>query len=175
MTKKDEKSLAKSDPMGRLFALNRFDDFFNEVQSSMLRRFDDLWANWDVGFGAFEKLQPRSSFPKINVIEKEDSYDVEIAVAGFDREDVNLELKDNTLLIKADKTEEKCCDDDSCDDDCKNYLTREIASRSFRRAVIFPAEVNAEDVSAKYDNGIIICRVGKVEEDKPCCVQIDID
>jgi len=166
--RKDEKSLVKSDPMGRLFALNRLDNIFKEVFDPFFERFDSLWRDWDLSMNAFDQLQPKSSFPKVNVIEKEDSYDIEIAVAGFDKDDVELELKDNAMLIKADKKEERESED-------KKYLTKEIASRSFRRTVVFPSEINADDVSAKYENGIIKCRVGKVEEDKPSSVKIEVE
>ena len=164
------KDLVKSDPMGRLFALNRFDDIFEHSFAPLFKRFDELWKNWDLNMEAFDKLQPKGSFPKVNVIENEDSYDVEIAVAGFDKDNVSLELKDNAMLIKADKTEETCCEENE-----KKYLAKEISSRSFRRTIVFPGEVNVDDITAKYDDGLIKCRVGKVIEDIPTSVKIDIE
>jgi HSP20 family protein len=158
--------------MSRLFALNRFDKFFEDSFAPLFKRFDDIWKDWDLSMEAFDKLQPKGSFPKVNVIEKEGSYDVEIAVAGFDKDDVSLELKDNALMIKADKHVETPCEDE---EECSKYLTREIAHRSFRRTVVFPSEVNTEDISAKYENGIITCCIGKLEEDKPTNIKIDIE
>lgn len=169
---KDEKSLTKSDSMGRLLALNRLDNIFKDVFDPFFERFDSLWRDWDLSMNAFDQLQPKSSFPKVNVIEKEDSYDIEIAVAGFDKDDVELELKDNAMLIKADKKEKHESEDAKSG---VKYLTKEIAARSFRRTVVFPSEINSDDVSAKYENGIIKCRVGKVEEDKPSSVKIEVE
>jgi len=158
---KDEKNLTTSDPMGRMYALRRFDDIFNSF-------LDNFWGDWSLSMKAFEELQPKASFPKVNVIDNPDNYDVEIAVAGFSKDDIELELKDNTLFIKADKKEE--CEGE----DCKKYLAREIAHRSFRRVINFPAEINSEDISAKYEDGIIKCTIGKMAAVKPDSVKIEL-
>jgi HSP20 family protein len=171
MDNKDEKSLVDSGSLGRMYALSQFDNFFKEIHDSFWKRFDNLFENWDLNMQAFDSLQPKGGFPKVNVIESEKSYDVEIAVAGFDKDDVELELKDNALFIKADKHVEKC---DGDDEECKTYLTKEIASRSFRRTVVFPGEINVDDISASYENGIITCKIGKAEIDLPSSIKIDI-
>ena len=115
----------------------------------------------------FEDVQPSASFPKINVSETDTDYNVEIAVAGFEKDDVNLELKDNTLFISADKKSEK-------DQEEKNYIRKEISSRSFRRAVRFPCEIT-EDVNAKYKHGIINVVIKKaVESEKEKSIKINI-
>lgn len=169
---KDEKSLVTPGSLSRMYALSQFDSFFKEIHDSFWKKFDALFENWDLDMKAFDVLQPKGSFPKINISEDASGYDVDIAVAGFDKEDVELELKDNALFIKADKKEEKC---DEGDEECKKYLTREIASRSFRRTIVFPAEINVDEISAKYSNGIIKCRIGKMELPKPDSVRIEIE
>ena len=65
-----------------------------------------------------------SSYPPYN-IEKidEDAYRISVAVAGFSEADLNVEVRENSLIISAGKSEE----------DKKNYLHRGIANRSFER------------------------------------------
>ena len=65
-----------------------------------------------------------SSYPPYN-IEKidEDAYRISVAVAGFSEADLNVEVRENSLIISAGKTDEKQ----------KNYLHRGIATRSFER------------------------------------------
>lgn len=169
--KKDKQEItpATPDSLNRMFALRRFDDLFTEVHDLFWDRFDKMFEDWDLNMKIFDQLQPKGSFPKVNVIDNEKNYTVEIAVAGFNKDDVQLELKDNALLIKADQSNE--CKDG---DDCKNYLRREIAHRSFRRVISFPAEIDSEAVDAKYDSGIITITVGKVVEEKPESVKIEI-
>ena len=65
-----------------------------------------------------------SSYPPYN-IEKidEDAYRISLAVAGFSEADLNVEVKENSLVISASKSEEEK----------KSYLHRGIATRSFDR------------------------------------------
>lgn len=169
MENKDEKSLVDSGSLSRMYALSQFDDFFKEVHDHFWHRFDAMFEKWDLDMKVFDQLQPKSAFPKVNVLDNPTNYEIEIAVAGFDKDDVELELKDNTLFIKADKKEE-CTNED----ECKKYLAREIAHRSFRRVINFPAEINSGDISAKYENGIISCTIGKMEAVKPDSIKIEV-
>lgn len=172
MEKNDEKSLVTPGSMSRMYALSQFDNFFKEIHDHFWTRFDNLFEKWDLDMKVFDQLQPKGSFPKVNVVETEKSYDIEIAVAGFDKDDIKLELKDNALFIKADKKEEKC---EGKDETCKRYLVKEIASRSFRRTVVFPFEINPNAITAKYENGIISCIIGKVLEEQPSSIKIEIE
>ena len=147
---------------GGLAVLNRFNDLFEDL-------WDSYWKNWDLDVSVFDQLQPKTSFPKINLYEKDDEYEIKIAVADFDKDGVELELKDNTLLIKGENKEEN--------KECGKCLCREISSRSFRRAVRFPKEIDAEKINCSYKNGVISCTIGKkevVEEDSGI-VKIKID
>jgi HSP20 family protein len=119
--------------------------------------FDNLWKNFDLDARSFSDLQPKTKFPKINVAETDDKYEIEIALAGFDKDDVELELKDNCLCVKADKQEEVKEED-------KKYLVREISSRSFRRALQFPKKVLTDDVDCNFKDGIITCILKKEQE-----------
>jgi len=121
-----------------------FDDFFGSIMKSP----DKL---------IFDDIQSQSSFPKINVSETETAYGVEIAIAGFNKADVNLELKDNVLIINAEKKEEN-------EESEKNYLRKEISSRSFYRAVKFPEKVDTDNIISDYKDGIININLGKFKE-----------
>jgi len=115
----------------------------------------------------FDDIQSNTSFPKVNVSETDEDYGVEIAIAGFDKNDVKLELKDNTLFISADKKEE-------LENESKNYVRKEISSRSFQRALRFPCKVT-DNVSAEYKDGIIHVNIAKdVVEDEDCVVTIEV-
>ena len=130
--------------------------------------FTDFMGDKFTQLSIFEDLQPKSSFPKINVSESDDDYKVDIAVAGFSKDDVNLELKDGVLSIKADKKEDNEESDTS-------YLRREISYRSFARAVKFPCRVDPDSVDAEYKDGVINVKINKIkEEDLDCRVKIEV-
>jgi HSP20 family protein len=139
------------------FPVSRFNDLFNHMQAM----FDGAWRDWDVNVGVFDALQPKTTFPKVNVSETVDNYVIDIAAAGFSRDDLALELKDNVLLIKGDKKEEQkdckdCCEEAEC-----TFLRREISDRSFRRVVKFPREIDVDKIDCSYKDGIVRCTIGK--------------
>lgn len=144
-------------------AINRFRNDMDELFDSFLSN-----AFTTNAVKVFDDLQTNGSFPKINVSETETSYGIEIAIAGFNKDDVKLELKENTLLISAEKKEEK-------EEEEKNYLRREISSRSFSRAVRFPCKVTS-NVTANYRDGIINVDIAKdIKKDGDCGIKINID
>lgn len=146
MTKKKDLTLWSGSPLSRLNTVSRFGDMFRE--------FDNLFRNWDLDMRAFTDLQPKAGFPKINVAETDESFEVEVALAGFDKEDISMELKENCLCIKADKKEEVSEED-------KKYIMKEISSRSFRRALNLPVKVMTDDIKCSHKDGIITCTLKK--------------
>jgi len=152
-------------PLGRTFPMGRFPDIFSQLDRMM----DYFWSghNWDAKI--FEEIQPKGRFPKINVRSLDDKYVVEIAVAGFDKSDIDLELRDNCLLIKADKRDESKESED-------DYIYREIARRSFSRVVRFPEKVDGSDIECSYKDGLVVCSISKLLlEDKKDSIKIKID
>jgi len=144
---------------------------FREDMNSLFNGFFTDFLDWDWHFYAksFNDIQPNVSFPKVNVRENNDEYTVEIAVAGFDKDDVKLVLKDNCLSISADKKEDNSEGSDK-------YLKREISSRSFSRMIRFPNEIDNEDIKADYKDGVIkVIMSKKIKEKKDEEVKIDIN
>jgi HSP20 family molecular chaperone IbpA len=161
MTKKD---LILTPSKRGLKSLSRFGDrFFDE--------FDRIFGDWDLDMRTFVDMQPKAAFPKVNVSETEDQYEVEVALAGFNKEDISMELKDNCLCIKADKKEEVSEEDAS-----KKYLMKEISSRSFRRALNFKDKVETEDIDCTFKEGIVKCILNKkkpeIKEDDTVKIEI---
>lgn len=161
MTKKDL-TLYSSSPLRRMMEVSRLGDILDE--------FDKLWNCWDGDVKAFVDMQTKSAFPKVNVVETDNAYEVDVALAGFDKEDISMELKENCLCIKADKKEDSR--EESSD---KKYLMREISSRSFRRVLNFPKKVLTDNIECSFDGGVVKCTLLKKELPKTEeAVQIDI-
>lgn len=139
-------------PMGGLPSLRQMNSLFNELVNGF---WDD--NTWDTRI--FEDIQPKASLPKLNVSETDEKYEIEISVAGFSKDDIELELKDNTLFIKCEHNEEK-------EDSDKTYLMKEISKRSFRRVLRFPKKIDAETISCKYEDGIVHCDIAKKDVKK---------
>ena len=85
-----------------------------------------------------------SSYPPYNIEKiEEDAYRISIAVAGFSEADLNVEVRENFLIISAGKSEEEK----------KNYLHRGIASRSFKRQ--FQLADHVKVTSAIHSDGML--------------------
>lgn len=102
------------------------------------------------------------SYPPYNIIETEpNKYLVELAVAGFAKEDISIEKLENKLTITGKREE-----------DTRSYLSKGIATRSFTRQFIL--NDNVDVVSADYRDGILSIELEKYipEEKQPRKIEI---
>jgi HSP20 family protein len=97
--------------------------------------------------------------PSIDIRETENELVVYAAVPGLNKEDVNLEVKDNVLALSG-KMKPLGSDEDS-------WVRRELPRGEFFRAFHLPADVQVGKVSAQMKNGILEIRLPKAEEAKP--------
>lgn len=115
--------LVTSAPMSRYFL--GFDTLLND----MARRFDEP-AN--------------SSYPPINVVKMKDgSSRIEIAVAGFAKEDIDVVLEGDRLTVGASKTVDEAVDEGEL------YLSRGISSRSWKHTWRLSSNTEVNSVSLK--------------------------
>ena len=134
-----------------------------------------LWSNNDIfdemdnffndGFFGSHSAAPRtarqfestSGLMRTDVIEKDNAYQLEAELPGFNKEDIRIDLKNDTLTISASHSDNK----DEKDENGK-YIRRERRSSSFQRS--FHAEgLKPEDISAQYKNGILTVTLPKKE------------
>lgn len=105
--------------------------------------------------------------PAINVVETENSFKLELAAPGFDKQDFSVNVENDFLIVSANRettTEEKN----------ERYTRREFAVSSFKRSFKLPKTVNQEAIAAVYENGILNVTIGKKEEAKPVVKTIEI-
>jgi HSP20 family protein len=111
----------------------------------------------------------RSRFtPRVNVSETDKSIIVQAEVPGMKKEDIQLEVKDDTLVLKGEKKMEKKEEDPQ-----KKYTRVESSYGSFQRTIDLPEGVDPSKVKAKYKNGILEVEIEKpIEEKKGATIQI---
>lgn len=116
-----------------------------------------------VGFDSlFDELENRfftgnavngTSYPPYNIIkEDEGKYAIELALAGFDRKDVDIEIDQGDLVISG-NTEGKE------EGDTRNYMHKGIAGRAFKR--VFKLADHVEVKGAEMKNGILTVTLEK--------------
>ena len=95
-----------------------------------------------------------STFPPYNIIRSgENSYRIELAVAGFQEEEIDIELDDGNLIIKGETKEtDKHLEE--------VYLFKGIANRSFKRTFILDEYIEVKEASLV--NGMLIIHLEKI-------------
>ncbi|MBN2376426.1 MAG: Hsp20/alpha crystallin family protein [Sedimentisphaerales bacterium] len=125
--------------------------------ASLQEEMNDLFGHF---FGGSSLVWPeRTYWPAINIADKEDAVVVTAEVPGCKPEDIEISVHGNTMSIsgeKKEKTEEKK----------KNYYHMESRYGSFRRELILPAEVNADKIEAKCQEGVLTITLPKAEKAK---------
>lgn len=96
----------------------------------------------------------------LDLIEDEDAYTVKASVPGVDPNEIEITMADNVLTIRGETKEEKNVEE-------KNYRLHERRYGSFSRTVTLPVGVNADEVEATHENGVLTLRLPKSEAVKP--------
>lgn len=93
---------------------------------------------------------------KCDIYEKENVYHIELDVPGFEKEDINVEVKDGYLTVKAKKENQETEED-------KNYIRRERSYGEYTRSFNL-GDADEEKVDAKFENGTLLITVPKKDE-----------
>ena len=131
---------------------NLFDDFFT-VMPSVLKK--------DVSNTGMKGFAP------VNIVEKDNLYQVDIVAPGFEKTDFKINLDNNLLTISAEKKEE-------VNEETEKNIRKEYHFRSFKRSFTLDEKINQEKIDAKYVNGILKLELGKKEEAKAASKDIVI-
>ena len=130
-----------------IYSENLFDDFFSDPFDMVMPR------SLNALYGKHGK-----NLMKTDVRETEDTYELDIDLPGFKKDEVNLELKDGYLTIQAAKGLDK-------DEEYKkgHYIRQERYSGAMSRTFYVGEDVTQEDIKAKYEDGILRLSVPKKE------------
>lgn len=104
------------------------------------------------------EVQRTRCIPSINVIEDNDSFRMEVAAPGLSREDLKIDLENDTLTLSSSITQEKASDE--------VILRREFCYDNFERSFVIPDSVDSSKIGATHENGIFRIVLPKKEEAK---------
>jgi len=115
-------------------------------------RFSDLVNDL---FG--DNYQPASYSPKVNINEMADFFEIELALPGIKKENVNINIEKDILKISSreNNTDAK---------QMVNYNRREFDYTNFERTFNLPDTVNTEKIGAKMENGILTVTLPKKDD-----------
>ncbi len=97
------------------------------------------------------------TLPDVNIIEHNDKVELQVAVPGIDKEDINIHVEDSVLTISAKKETEKEEKEEL------NYLKKEFGYEGFKRAFNISDDLDQDKIEAKQSNGILYITLHKKE------------
>jgi HSP20 family protein len=115
----------------------------------------------------FLPMVNRFGGPATDLYETEDAVVAEVSVPGIDPKNVNVEIENNVLHVRAEQSS-------VVEDKGKDYYRKEVRRGAFARSFGLPAEVDAEKVKANYEKGILKIEMPKTEKAKPKKISVDI-
>lgn len=118
------------------------------------------------GDRAFGEGDGSTWLPAVNVEETADELLLTVELPGMRQEDVELELENNVLTISGTKQESRERSED------RRYHLWERRFGSFQRSFTLPRTVNAEEISASFQDGILHIHMPKAAEAKGRKIQI---
>ncbi len=97
--------------------------------------------------------------PATNIVEKDNEFEIQLAVPGMKKEDFRLEMEQNTLSVVYESKEEE-------QREGEEFLQREYHMHDFTRSFSIPETAEAEKIKARYDSGILHITVPKKDKEK---------
>jgi molecular chaperone IbpA len=141
--------------------MNQLVRFDTSALNRALVGFDQIFNDFDKRFAN----QISTNYPPYNVVKKsEDDYEIQIAVSGFEKSEVTVEVNRDQLIIKGEHADAVV--------DNVEYLHRGLASHDFTRAFTLAEHMEVGDAVIR--NGILTISLTRIvpEELKPRLISI---
>lgn len=150
--------------MARLTVFNPWRDF-SSLQNRVNRLFDETLGSFT---GDQEALDTYEWAPTVDIYEEDKNYVFEADLPGFKKEDIKIDIKNNTLNISGERKSDSKVNED-------NYVRVERRYGRFSRSFTLPNIVDAEKIKANYKDGVLKLTVPKKEEALPKSISIDVE
>jgi HSP20 family protein len=98
--------------------------------------------------------------PPVDIYETDDAFVLKAELPGFSKDDVNIEMQGNRLILRGERKRETEAKEEQ-------YHRVERAYGRFERAFTLPPTVDAEKVQATFKDGVLGLRLPKSEAAKP--------
>ena len=128
--------------------------------------FDNIFDHFERMFDGDVMNIPQVNYPPYNIVKTgEYTYDIELALAGFSRDDINVEYQDNVLTVKSIKKADEVQENDA-------VLHRGISKRMFSKS--FTVSDDVEVKGAELKDGLLKVSLERIipESKKPRTIKI---
>lgn len=104
-----------------------------------------------------EDIEQDSKMMAVDILESPQTYDIKANLPGIPKEKINISVKDNRILISASHEEVKE------EKDKDTIIRAERYSGSYQRSISLPENANADNIKAKFENGVLSLTIPKRE------------
>ncbi len=140
--------------------------FLKNIQDEINRVVEDTFSDFEFPSFPFE-AKSKIWRPAVEMREQKDSYIVKAQLPGLSKEDIDVEMGEDSITIKAEtkvKKEEKS----------KNLYKSEFRYGKFFRTVMFPTGINSKNATASYKNGVLSIEIPKSKEETKKLKKLEI-
>jgi len=105
--------------------------------------------------------------PKVNIVENDSGYSISAELPGVSKEDIDIDLKENTLSIKGERKAETR-------DEKENYIRVESSYGKFERSFHVSEDIDRNSVNATFKDGVLKLDLKKKEESRPKQIKVEV-
>jgi HSP20 family protein len=110
-----------------------------------------------------------SVFPKTDVVEFNDRYEMKMDLPGFNQKNVEIKVKDGVLTVASSLEEGK---EKKVNQEEVKYLLKERRNVSFERSFRLPKDVKDDGIEATFAEGILTIKLPRKPEAQPRTIEI---
>ncbi len=116
--------------------------------------------------GSFQSGRGQNVLPAVNIYTNNDTAVVMAELPGVDPDDLDVNVQNDTVTLRGNRNREEPGENEK-------YLRQERLYGNFARTFALPFQVDADNVKAKYRNGVLELELPRAEEDKPKRVNVE--
>ena len=147
----------------RSLATRPIQDLFS-IHNEMGRLFD----NWYKPARYRAEGENLDWLPVVDILEANEHVEIRAEIPGLSEQDVQVSVTDDVLTLKGEKTQES-------EENDQKYHRVERSYGRFQRSFTLPANLNPEDIKAKFTNGVLTVSIPKAKEVQPKEIQISVE
>ena len=162
MAKKESKELAKAESAKGVSSIEEFE-----------RRFEDFFRRPFPFFGPpwwprLKTPEMEEIAPSVDIFRDGDDVVVHVELPGLKKEDIEVNLSENTLTLTGEKKKEKKIEK-------KDYYRMESSYESFARSISLPPDVQTDKARAQFRDGVLGIRLPRTEEARQKTKKVTIE
>lgn len=142
-------------PAGGLMSFDKLDDFFDDFISRRMPRLLD----WNM------PSLLESGVPRVNMVDHDNDIEVQVAVPGIKKEELDVSINNQMITIRANKQEQQ-------EEEKGRYFRHEIMRGEFQRTLSLPVDVDGDKAQASFHDGILKVTIPKAEQSKRKTIEI---